>query len=75
MSKMNVEEIAIHSEFIKLDSFLKFAGVTDTGGQAKEAVLAGVVTVNGEVCTMRGKKIYPGDKVDFEGNLLEIVKE
>ena len=39
MTKMNVEEIAIRSEFIKLDSFLKFAGVTDTGGQAKEAVL------------------------------------
>ena len=72
MSKMNVEEIAIHSEFIKLDSFLKFAGVTDTGGQAKEAVLAGVVTVNGEVCTMRGKKIRPGDVVEFDGEQLTV---
>lgn len=68
MSKKQVEEIGIRTEFIKLDSFLKYAGVTDTGGQAKEAVLAGVVTVNGKVCTMRGKKIRPGDSVlvDFE---------
>lgn len=73
MSKMNVEDVAIHSEFIKLDSFLKFAGVTDTGGQAKEAVLAGVVTVNGEVCTMRGKKIRPGDVVCIDDLELHVV--
>ena len=52
MTKKQVENIEINTEFIKLDSFLKFAGVTDTGGQAKEAVLEGVVMVNGEVCTM-----------------------
>ena len=75
MTKMNVEEIAIRSEFIKLDSFLKFAGVTDTGGQAKEAVLAGVVTVNGEVCTMRGKKIRPGDVVVIDDLELHVVAE
>ena len=75
MTKMNVEEIAIRSEFIKLDSFLKFAGVTDTGGQAKEAVLEGLVLVNGEVCTMRGKKIRPGDTVSIGGETFEVVAE
>ncbi len=75
MSKMNVEEIAIRSEFIKLDSFLKFAGVTDTGGQAKEAVLEGLVLVNGEVCTMRGKKIRPGDVVVIDDLELHVVAE
>ena len=75
MTKMNVEEIAIRSEFIKLDSFLKFAGVTDTGGQAKEAVLAGLVLVNGEVCTMRGKKIRPGDVVVIDDLELHVVAE
>ena len=55
---MEREQIAIDSEFIKLDSFLKFAG-----GQAKDAIQAGAVLVNGEVCTMRGKKLRPGDIV------------
>lgn len=53
------EKIVIRTEFIKLDSFIKYAGLTDTGGQAKEIVLAGMVKVNGEVCTMRGKKDPP----------------
>lgn len=60
---MSVEKIEIATEYIKLDSFLKFTGMADTGGQAKEAILEGVVLVNGEVCTMRGKKLYPGDRV------------
>ena len=50
----NTEKVLITTEFIKLDSFLKYAGLTDTGGQAKEMVLEGMVKVNGEVCTMRG---------------------
>ena len=75
MTKIIVEEIAIRSEFIKLDSFLKFAGVTDTGGQAKEAVLEGLVLVNGEVCTMRGKKIRPGDVVVIDDLELHVVAE
>ena len=57
---MEREQIAIDSEFIKLDSFLKFAGLAQTGGQAKDAIQAGAVLVNGEVCTMRGKKLRPG---------------
>ncbi len=75
MTKKNIEEIGIRTEFIKLDSFLKYAGVTDTGGQAKEAVLAGLVTINGEVCTMRGKKIRPGDVVSIDDLELHVVAE
>ena len=70
----NIEKVEINTEFIKLDSFLKFAGVTDTGGQAKELVLDGKVQVNGEVCTMRGKKIRPGDKVEALGRCFEAVE-
>lgn len=75
MSKKQVEEIGIRTEFIKLDSFLKYAGVTDTGGQAKEAVLEGLVLVNGQVCTMRGKKIRPGDVVEIDDLELHVVAE
>ena len=53
--------VTIHTPFIKLDALLKFAGLCDTGGFAKELVQQGVVSVNGSVCTMRGKKIYPND--------------
>ena len=60
---METEKIAIRTEFIKLDSFLKYAGLAETGGQAKDAIQAGAVLVNGEVCTMRGKKLRPGDLV------------
>ena len=58
-----VEKVHITGEFIKLDQLLKFSGVCETGGQAKEAVADGAVTVNGEVCTQRGKKIRGGDIV------------
>ena len=55
------------SEFIKLDSFLKFCGAVGTGGEAKIAIAEGEVQVNGEVCTMRGKKLHPGDTVTLDG--------
>ncbi len=58
-----MEEISISGEFIKLDSLLKFAGVTETGGIAKEVIQAGKVRLNGEVCLERGKKIRRGDRV------------
>ena len=61
---MRQESVAIRTEFIKLDALLKYAGRTDTGGFAKELIQAGQVKVNGEVCTMRGKKIRPGDTVE-----------
>ena len=59
--------ITIHTEFIKLQDLLKFASLVSTGGEAKERIQAGEVTVNGEVCLMRGKKIRPGDDVVFRG--------
>lgn len=64
--------ITIHTEFIKLQDLLKFANLVETGGMAKECVQGGEVTVNGEVCTMRGKKIRPGDVVAFEGEQLTV---
>lgn len=62
------EEIAITTEFIKLDAFVKFAGAAETGGEAKEMVQDGEVSVNGELCTMRGKKLRPGDEVEINGD-------
>lgn len=70
-----MEKITINTEFIKLDSLLKFAAVVGTGGEAKYVISEGMVSVNGEVCTMRGKKIYPGNKVEFDSFSFEIVKE
>lgn len=64
--KDNLETISISSDFIKLDSFLKYCGVCGTGGEAKIIIADGAVTVNGEVCTMRGKKLRPGDEVAVE---------
>ena len=55
--------IKISTEYIKLDQLLKFAGIVDSGVFAKEIIWDGLVSYNGEVCTMRGKKVYPGDKV------------
>ena len=60
------EKISITGEYIKLDSLLKFSGVTGTGGIAKEIVQQGKVKVNGEVCTQRGKKIRRGDRVRID---------
>ena len=70
-----MEKISISTEFIKLDSLLKYAAVTGSGGESKYIISEGMVSVNGEVCTMRGKKIYPGDRVEFSGIELEIVKD
>ena len=60
-------QITIHTDFIKLDALLKFANVVGSGGEANNAVQDGLVTVNGEVCTMRGKKVHAGDTVAMEG--------
>ena len=62
-----MKTITITTEYIKLQDLLKFANLVETGGEAKERIQAGEVTVNGEVCTMRGKKIRPGDDVCFAG--------
>ena len=70
-----MEKIAINTEFIKLDSLLKFAAAVGTGGEAKYVISEGMVTVNGEVCTMRGKKIHAGDTVRFADIEIEVVSE
>lgn len=57
------EDVIITTEFIRLDSFLKFKGIAETGGQAKQFIQDGIVKVNDEVCTARGKKIRNGDTV------------
>lgn len=62
-----MEEIRIDTEYIKLDALLKLCGVVVTGGQAKAAIRDGRVRVNGEPCTMRGKKIRPGDSIQVAG--------
>lgn len=64
---MDYKEIKIKEDFIKLDSALKFAGLVGTGGIAKMVILDGLVKVNNEICTMRGKKLRKGDKVEFDG--------
>lgn len=63
---MKTVEIKIHTDFIKLDSLLKYAGVVETGGIAKEIIAEERIKVGGEVCTMRGKKIRAGDRVQID---------
>lgn len=60
-------EIKIKTPYIELDSFLKFASLVSTGGEAKIVIQGGEVSLNGEVCTMRKKKLYSGDTVSFDG--------
>lgn len=62
-----MREVKITTPYIKLDALLKFAGLTETGGEAKEVIQAGAVKVNGETCAMRGKKCRVGDRVDYAG--------
>jgi ribosome-associated protein len=66
-SKDNSIPVVINTEFIKLQDAMKFANAVPSGGLAKTEIQDGKVTVNGEVCTMRGKKLYPGDKFGFDG--------
>lgn len=67
-----MKTVTITTEFIKLQDLLKLADLVSTGGEAKIRIVDGEVTVNGEVCTMRGKKIRPGDTVDFGGTELGV---
>ncbi len=62
-----MKTVVITTEFIKLQDLLKFENLVESGGMAKEIIQNGEVMVNGEICTMRGKKIRPGDDVLFEG--------
>ena len=70
-----MENIIITTEFIKLQDLLKFANLVCTGGEAKIIIQDGDVKVNGEVCTMRGKKIRPGDIVELDGQQLTVSYE
>lgn len=69
------EKVYINTEFIKLDQFLKFCGIAETGGHAKEIVAEGAVRLNGEVCLMRGKKLYPGDIIEIDDYRIEVAAQ
>ena len=69
---MKKHEITITTEYIKLQDLLKFSTLTSTGGEAKILVQEGAVSVNGEICTQRGKKIRPGDEVQLADILLTV---
>ena len=65
--KENTIPVVIGTEFIKLEAALKFANAVESGGMAKTVIQSEEVLVNGEICTMRGKKLYPGDRFTFMG--------
>lgn len=67
-----METVTIETEFIRLDSLLKLSGMVDTGGQAKFVIQNGEVSVNGETCTMRGKKMRPGDVAEYAGKAWKV---
>ena len=66
-------EIEINTDLIKLDSFLKFCGAVSVGSEAKIYILDELVKVNGEICVQRGKKLYKGDIIEFNGETFKIV--
>lgn len=72
---MKKENIEISTEYIKLDQLLKWANLTESGSMSKMFILEGKVKLNGEVETRRGKKIYAGDEVEFNGVKLKILKK
>jgi len=65
-------DIAITTEYIKLDALLKFAAECQSGGEAKERIKNGDVLVNGEVCVLRGRKLYPGDSAEISGHIIRV---
>ena len=67
-----MRKITISGAFIKLDALLKFANLVSSGGEAKLRIAEGEVLVNGEACTMRGKKLRPGDRVTLDSETDEI---
>ncbi len=69
---MRTEKVKIDSEYIKLQDLLKFSGEVGTGGTAKNVIQNGEVKVNGEICTMRGKKLRPGDSAEYNGVIITV---
>ena len=70
-----MNKIEISTPFIRLDALLKLAGVAETGGMAKELIQGGEARVNGEICTQRGRKLYPGDTAEALGVRLEVAAD
>lgn len=68
-----MQEVKINTEFIKLDSFLKWCGAVSLGSKAKMFIMDGEVLVNGEVCTQRGKKLRVDDTVEFNGEIYKLI--
>ena len=68
-----MQEVKINTEFIKLDSFLKWCGAVSLGSEAKMCIMDGEVLVNGEVCTQRGKKLRVDDTVEFNGEIYKLI--
>ena len=71
---MEIIKLREQDEFIKLGQALKAAGLVDSGVEAKDVILEGLVLVNGEIDTRRGKKLYAGDVVEFDGEKIKIEK-
>ena len=69
---MAEERVKIETEFIRLQDLLKFAGAVETGGEAKLLIQEGRVSVNGQVCTQRGKKLRPGDQAELDGEVYSV---
>ena len=67
--------VAIHTEYIKLEALLNYAGVTGSGGDAKQLIISGLASVNGQVCLQRGKKLYPGDRAELDGIEITVSSE
>lgn len=70
---MICKQVAISTEYIKLDSFLKFCGAAESGGEAKFFVAQGAVSVDGSVCLQRGRKLYPGSLVEFGDTRYKVI--
>lgn len=73
--ELKTEDLFIKTEFIKLDGALKFSGIAETGGHAKELIEKGAVRVNGETCLTRGKKLYPDDSFEYKSYKFIIKKQ
>ena len=66
--------VNITTPFIKLEALLKYAGLVGTGGESKIRIAEGEVLVNGEICTQRGKKLHPGDRVELGGQVILVAE-
>lgn len=68
-----MNKITINTEFIKLDQFLKWAGVVSSGSEAKDIILSGLVFVNGKIVTERGKKLYKNDEIKIKNSDIALI--